>query len=88
MEGDDHGAAYTAILWGGLLSRESLKIAEAEAADKVEGNMCGTVMRGTDALPWSKTPSRRKGRRRNLGDLASGRAAIGRAGPRREGEER
>jgi hypothetical protein len=27
-------------------------------------------MRGVDALPWSKTPSRAKGSRRNLGDLA------------------
>ena len=31
MEGDDHGEAYTAIVWGGLLSRESSNIAEAEA---------------------------------------------------------
>ncbi len=31
--------------------------------------MCGPVMRGADALPWSKTTSRTKGSRRNLGDL-------------------
>ena len=35
----------------------------------VEGKMCGAAMRGVDALPWSKTPSRAKGSRRNLGDL-------------------
>lgn len=69
------------------MSRESLKDAEAEVVDKAEGNMCGTVTRGPDALPWSKTPSRTKGQRRNLGDLVSGRAAAGRAGRCREGEE-
>jgi hypothetical protein len=31
-------------------------------------------MRGSIAQPWSKTPSRTKGIRRNLGDLAFGRA--------------
>jgi hypothetical protein len=51
------------------LSRERHKPAEAETVGEVEGNMCGAVMRGADALPWSKTPSRMKGSRRNLGDL-------------------
>ena len=67
--GDDGCEAYTAILWGVLLSRESSKVAEAEAVSNVEGNMCGPVMRGADALPWSKITSRTKGSRRNLGDL-------------------
>ena len=49
------------------MSRERHKLAEAEAVSNVEGNMCGVVMRDADALPWSKTPSRRKGSRRNLG---------------------
>jgi hypothetical protein len=31
VEGNDHGEAYTAIVRGGLLSRESSNIAEAEA---------------------------------------------------------
>src|SRR5260370_31542424 len=39
--GDVRGEAYTAIVWGGLLSRESAKIAEAEAVDTAEGDMCG-----------------------------------------------
>ena len=83
--GDGGCEAYTAILWGGLLSRESQKLAEAEAVSNVEGNMCGPAMRGADALPWSKTPSRRKGLRRNLGGPVSGRwhyarkARIGKA---------
>ena len=77
--------AYTAILRGVLLSRESSKVAEAEAVSNVEGNTYGTGMRGAVALPWSKTASRRKGSRRNLGDLRFGRAACRRAGPRREG---
>ena len=87
VEGDDHGEAYTAIVQGGLLSRERYYAAEAEAVDRAEGNMCGPVMRGSIAQPWSKTPSRTKGTNRNLGDLAFGRAAIRRAGPHREGDE-
>jgi len=52
------------------LSHEMHNIAEAEAVDRAEGKMCGAAMRGADALPGSKTPSRPKGTRRNLGDLA------------------
>ena len=69
MEGNDYGEAYTAIVWGGLLSRESSNPAEAEAVSVAEGNMCGTVKRGAVALPWSKTPSRPKGTRWNLGGM-------------------
>ena len=69
MEGDDHGEAYTAIVWSGLLSRERYKPAGAETVENVEGNMLRTVLRGATALPWSKTPLRSKGTRRNLGDL-------------------
>jgi hypothetical protein len=86
MEGNDHGEAYTAIVWGGLLSRESSNPAEAEAVSVAEGNMCGTVKRGAVALPWSKTPSRTKGTRRNLGDPLSDqwrRAALVRIGKAR-----
>jgi len=68
------------------LSRESHKTAEAEPVSNVEGNMCGAVMRGADALPWSKTPSRSKGSRRNLGDLVTGRAAV--SAPVRVGKAR
>ena len=71
--GDGGHEAYTAIVWGGLLSRERYYAAEAEAVDIVEGNMCGPVMRGSIAQPWSKTLSRTKGACRNLGDLAFGR---------------
>ena len=73
--GDDGHEAYTAILWGVLLSRESSKFAEAETVSNVEGNTCGTGMREAVALPWSKTTSRRNGLRRNLGDLRFGRPA-------------
>ena len=69
MEGNDYGEAYTAIVWGGLLSRESSNPAEAEAVSVAEGNMCGTVKRGAVTPPWSKTPSRAKGTRWNLGGL-------------------
>ena len=46
MGGDDHGEAYTAIVQGGRLSRESSNIAEAEAFSVAERNMCGTVSLG------------------------------------------
>jgi hypothetical protein len=49
--------------------------------------MCGPAMRGSIAQPWSKTLSRTKGRRRNLGDLAFGRAKVCRTGPHGEGDE-
>ena len=65
------------------MSSERLEIAEAEAVDNVEGNRCGTAMRGAVALPESRTPSRRKGTRRNLGDLgppAAAAAVPGRGG--------
>jgi hypothetical protein len=80
--GDGGCEAYTTILWGALLSSEIPKLAEAETVSNVEGNMCGTVMRGADALPESKTASRRKGSRWNLGDLRSGRHARSASGRR------
>jgi hypothetical protein len=71
VEGNDHDEAYTAIVQGRLLSRESSNIVEAETFSGVEGYMCGAAMRGADALPRSKTPSRTKGSCRNLGDPMS-----------------
>jgi hypothetical protein len=68
------------------LSRERHNLAEAEAVDRAEGNMCGAVLRGADALPWSKTPSRTNGSRRNLGDLI--RPAVALAIPGRGGNPR
>src|SRR4051795_7497016 len=46
--------AYTAIAWGVGLSHERSDIAGAEGFHSLEGNMCGTVMRGADALPGSR----------------------------------
>ena len=69
--GDDGHEAYTAIMWSGILSRERDNPAEAEAVAKAEGNMLRTAMRGATTLPWSETPLRMKGTRRNLGDLIS-----------------
>ena len=86
-EGDDRGEAYTASLWGVGASHERNNIAGAETFTGVEGNMCGAVMRGSDALPGSRATSRKQGTRRNLGDLLPGRVATSRAGPHREGEE-
>ena len=48
------------------MSLEIYKVAEAEPVIIVEGNMCGTVMRGAVAPPGSKITSRRKGMRWNV----------------------
>jgi len=85
--GDSGREAYTAIAWGVGLSHERSDIAGAEGFHSLEGNMCGTAMRGADALPGSKATSRAKGSYRNLGDLISGPLALCLNGPRREGEE-
>ena len=71
--GDSGCEAYTAIAWGVGLSHERSDIAGAESFYSLEGNMCGTAMRGADALPGSKATSRAKGSHRKLGDLVSGR---------------
>jgi len=73
VAGDGGGEAYTAMQWGVLLSHETSQFAEAETVSNVEGNMCGPVMRGADALPGSKNTSRCKGTRRNLGGLVADR---------------
>ena len=86
--GDSGCEAYTAIAWGVGLSHERSDIAGAEGFHSLEGNMCGTAMRGADALPGSKATSRAKGSHRNLGGLVSGRQMLReRDGPHREGEE-
>jgi hypothetical protein len=55
------------------LSHERSDIAGAESFYSLEGNMCGTAMRGADALPGSKATSRAKGSHRKLGGLVAGR---------------
>jgi len=62
VEGDDHGEAYTAIVRGELLSRETYDFAEAETVDMVAGNMCGAAMRGVDALPCRRPHQARRER--------------------------
>ena len=86
--GDSGCEAYTAIAWGVGLSHERSYVAGAESFYSLEGNMCGTAMRGAVALPGSKATSRAEGSYRNLGDLVSGRHALReRDGPHREGEK-
>ena len=70
------------------MSHERLDDAGAEGFHSLEGNMCGTAMRGAGALPGSKATSRAKGSHRKLGGLASGRRELReRDGPHREDEE-
>ena len=45
-------------MWGGILSRESSEVTEAEAVPSAEGNMTGAAMQGADTPSWSNTPSR------------------------------
>ena len=85
--GDGGREAYTAIAWGVGLSHERSDVAGAEGFYSLEGNMCGTAMRGADALPGSKATSRAKGLHRKLGDLGFDRNGVAVTGPRREGEE-
>lgn len=87
LSGDVQSEAYTAIVRGGILSRENYKVVGAEAFANAEGNMCDAGMRGVDALPRSKTPSRTKGMRRNLGGLTFDRERGTATGPHGEGEE-
>ena len=69
------------------MSHERSDIAGAESFYSLEGNMCGTAMRGAVALPGSKATSRAKGAHRKLGGLVSDRNGVAVAGPHREGEE-
>ena len=71
MFGDGHGEAYTAIVWVVGSEPRNGDSAEAETVNGVEGNMCGTDMRGPVAPPGSRATSRTKGTRRNLGDLTA-----------------
>ena len=87
VTGDSDCEAYTVIAWGVGLSHERSDVAGAEGLLLLEGNMCGTVMRGADALPGSKATSRAKGSHRKLGDLMSDPLALCLNGPHREGEE-
>src|SRR5258708_34758922 len=65
--GDSGREAYTAIAWGVGLSHERSDIAGAESFYSLEGNMCGTAMRGADALPGSKATSRSRSAERRVG---------------------
>ncbi len=85
--GDGGCEAYTAIAWGVGLSHERSDIVGAESFYSLEGNMCGTAMRGAVALPGSKATSLAKGSHRKLGGLGFDRSGIAAAGPHREGEE-
>jgi hypothetical protein len=85
--GDGGREAYTAVMWGVGMSHEIQNIVGAETVSTVEGNMCGTAMRGAVALPGSKATSRAKGSHRKLGGLGSDRSGAAVASQYREGEE-
>src|SRR5262245_29421091 len=60
--GDSGHEAYTAIAWGVGLSHERSDIAGAEGFHSLEGNMCGTVRRGADALRGQRPHHVQRGR--------------------------
>ena len=88
VTGDSGCEAYTAIAWGVGLSLVRSDIAGAEGFHSLEGNMCGTAMRGADALPGSKDHITCK---RIASEAGRSRvrpsASRERDGPHREGEE-
>ena len=74
-------------MWGGLLSRESHKDAEAETVDTVEGNMCGSAIARSRRSAVVEDPITCKG---SMPEAERSRARPGglrRAGPPWEGEE-
>ena len=86
--GDSGCEAYTAIAWGVGLSHERLDVAGAESFYSLEGNMCGTVMRGADALPGSQGHITCKGIASEAGrSRVWPSASRERDGPHQEGEE-
>src|SRR6476469_5323392 len=60
--GDGGREAYTAVVWGVGMSHERHNVVGDETVGSVEGNMCGTVTRGADALPGSMAHHARKDR--------------------------
>ena len=87
MEGDNHCEAYTAIVWGGLLSRERKINVEAEAVQSVEGNMGSTVMRGAGCSTVVAGPITYKRIASEPGRSHVRPGGVSHAGPHREGEE-
>jgi len=87
VEGDDHCEAYTAIVRGGLLSRERKMIAEVEAVDEAEDKYEPAPLCEELSLCRGQRPHHVQRIATELRDLASGRAGLRRAGPHREGEE-
>ena len=86
MEGNDHGEAYTAIVWGGLLSRESYNTQRPRPLTEAEGNVSGTVMQGAVAAEVAD-PITPKGIASEPGRSRVWPGGLGCAGPRREGDE-
>jgi hypothetical protein len=74
--GDSGCEAYTAIARGVGLSHERSDIAGAESFYSLEGNMCGTAMRGAVGPAGSKATSRANGSHRKLGGLGFDRNGV------------
>ncbi len=86
VEGDDHREAYTAIVQGGLLSREIDNVAEAEAVDIAEGNMCGPLCEGL-TLSRGRRPHHAQRERVGTWEISRLTGRLYARGPHREGDE-
>ena len=87
MEGDDHGEAYTAIVWGGLLSRERYNTQRPRLWTQAEGNMSVTDIARCRRSAVVEDPITHERIMSEPGISRVWPGSFGGAGPRREGDE-
>ena len=87
MEGDDYGEAYTAIVRGGILSRESYNTQRPRPLTAAEGNMSGTVIARCRRSAVVEDPITHERIMSEPGRSRLWPGGLGRTGPRREGDQ-
>ena len=87
MEGDDYGEAYTAIVRGGILSRERYNMQRLRQLTIAEGNMSGTAMARCRRSAVVVDPITSKRSTSEPGRSRVWPGGFGCVGPRREGDE-
>ncbi len=87
MEGDDYGEAYTAIVRGGILSRERHKMQRPRLLTVAEGNMNGTAMARCRRSAVDEDPITFEGSTLEPGRSRDWPGSFSCCGPRREGDE-
>jgi hypothetical protein len=84
MEGDDNGKAYTAIVRGGILSRESYFFQRPRPLTDAEGNMSSAVNARRCRSAVVEDPITHKRIMSELGRPRTARSRFGDPGPRQE----